>query len=118
MGPIHAEWLATIPESELKAVCDIDENRAKEIASEYQIDWYTDYHEVLERKDIEAVTIVTPNYLHAPMAIEAAKAGWKARCSRETPLHKPQGSRRNDKGDKEGRSPRPLLREPVFCPFI
>jgi len=75
MGPTHAEWLTMIPEAELKAVCDIDEHRAKEIAAEYHVDWYTDYHDILERKDIEAVTIVTPNYLHAPMAIEAAKAG-------------------------------------------
>lgn len=36
---------------------------------------YKDYRKMLERKDIDAVGIATPLYLHAPMAIDAMNAG-------------------------------------------
>jgi len=74
-GPVHAEWSCNLAEAELTAVCDIIESRAKEAAAKYHCDWYTDYHEMLERKDIDAVIVVTPPDLHAPIAIAAAKAG-------------------------------------------
>src|SRR5258708_20109740 len=36
---------------------------------------YTDFRAVMDRKDIEAVLIATPLYMHAPVAIAALKAG-------------------------------------------
>ena len=36
---------------------------------------YSDYRDMLEKAEIDAVTIATPHYLHAEHAIEAAKAG-------------------------------------------
>lgn len=74
-GKLHAEMYSLIPEAELKAICDVLEDAAKEVAMRYNIDWYSDYRELLKRKDIDAVSITTPNYLHAPIAIEAAEAG-------------------------------------------
>jgi len=74
-GPVHAEWSANLRESELVAVCDVVESKAKEIASKYQCDFYSDYHQLLERKDIEAVIVVTPPRTHASIAIDAMKAG-------------------------------------------
>ena len=58
MGPTHAKWYALMPEVELKAVCDTVESRAKRVAAEYNVDWYVDYRELLERRDIDAVDIV------------------------------------------------------------
>lgn len=75
MGPTHAKWYALMPEVELKAVCDTVESRAKRVAAEYNVDWYVDYRELLERRDIDAVDIVIPHYLHAQVAVEAAEAG-------------------------------------------
>jgi myo-inositol 2-dehydrogenase/D-chiro-inositol 1-dehydrogenase len=75
IGPTHAHWCASIPESELKAVCDIDGKRARDVADRLGADGHTDYAEVLERRDVDAVIIATPTFLHAPMAIDAASAG-------------------------------------------
>jgi len=59
------------------AVCDVYkpnmENAAKEIGSD--VAQYTDYRYVLERKDIDVVTIGTPDHWHALMTIHACEAG-------------------------------------------
>ncbi len=75
IGPTHAQWCAGIPESELVAVCDLDEQRARSTADRYGASAYTDYRWVLERKDIDAVIVATPTFLHEPVMIEAAQAG-------------------------------------------
>lgn len=62
--------------AQIVAVCDTYQkriNRAKELS---QAELATlDYREVLSRKDIDAVIIATPDHWHAPIAIEAMKAG-------------------------------------------
>ena len=41
----------------------------------YKLDTYTDFRKLLERKDIDAVSIATPNHTHALIAVAAAQAG-------------------------------------------
>jgi predicted dehydrogenase len=57
------------------AVCDVYQrrvNRAKKISS---ADGYIDYRKVIERKDVDAVLIATPDHWHAKIAIDAMDAG-------------------------------------------
>lgn len=71
----HAEQIQAIPNARLVAVADIEEDRAKTLASKYNTDFYTDYQEMLQRDDIDIVNLLTPSGMHADMAIDAAKAG-------------------------------------------
>jgi len=73
---VHAQALKRLQETELKAVVDIVEEKAKFFSETYDVkDWYTDYHKVIERDDIDAVEICLPHYLHAEVAINAMKSG-------------------------------------------
>ena len=71
----HAKCIAELPNAELVAVCDIVEEKARRLAAEYSVEVYVDYQRMLERSDIDIVTVLTPSGLHAKIAIDAARAG-------------------------------------------
>ncbi len=69
----------------LKAVCGRSEAGAKAFADKWQYESFeTDWRKLIERKDIDAIDICTPNDSHAPIAIAAAEAGKMVLC--EKPL--------------------------------
>lgn len=71
----HADALAACPDTELKAVVDIDISKAERASVKYGCKAFQDYKEVLAGTDIDSIHICTPHYLHSEMAIEAMKAG-------------------------------------------
>jgi len=70
------------------AVCDVSErNRKKGIEqakrnNEGKIDDYVDYRELLERKDLDAVVIGTPEHQHCSQMIDAVQAGLDVYCEK------------------------------------
>ncbi len=80
-GQAHIEGFAGIPNVRVTTICDIDENlypeRVKLVEDRYgytpATDW--DMQRVFDNKDIDAVSIATPNHWHALSAIWAAQAG-------------------------------------------
>jgi predicted dehydrogenase len=71
--PMHAQSLVNTPGVELTAVCDIRLLRARKAAKRYNCRYYLDYGRMLEKEDLDVVHILTPHYLHPPMAIQALK---------------------------------------------
>lgn len=67
----------------MMASCDIDEEAASKMAKEYEMDaHYTNWHDLVNRKDIDAVSICLPHNMHAEVAIEAAKNGKHVLCEK------------------------------------
>ena len=62
-------------------VCDVDSNILKKFADSVQQEMgeapvaEKDFRTILEQKDVDAVTIATPDHWHAPMAIAGLQAG-------------------------------------------
>lgn len=73
-GKNHARVFSELEETKLVAVCDMDVERAKTIASQYGAEVYGDSREMLKRRDIEAVSICTWTTTHAAEAMRALKA--------------------------------------------
>src|SRR5437763_8141175 len=69
----HAAILRRLEGVELTAVCDIDEQRARELAGSGAV--YTDWHELLDRETPDAVFVCTPPKLHRDPAVEALARG-------------------------------------------
>jgi len=68
------------------ACCDVDSERAAKFANRYEnrCQIYGDYRKVLDRQDVQAVTVGTPDHWHTKICIEAMQAGKDVYC--EKPL--------------------------------
>lgn len=72
--------LNLIKNKNLVALCDVDEQvlnrKADELKSQgHKVDKFTDFRKLLERNDVDAVSIATPNHTHALITVLAAQAG-------------------------------------------
>src|SRR3989442_8914381 len=80
-GNDHIRGFARVPGTEIAALCDVDENVLNhrlgdiEKLSLPKPKSYVDVRKLLEDKDIDAISIATPNHWHALMAIWACQAG-------------------------------------------
>ncbi|MEO7372449.1 MAG: Gfo/Idh/MocA family oxidoreductase [Terrimesophilobacter sp.] len=74
-GQTHAKTYASLSNTELLAVVDVDEGRARETADLYSATAYTDVAEMLLRDDIDMVSVVTPEPLHRDPVVQCAAAG-------------------------------------------
>ena len=75
------------------AVCDVDRNRAEDASDGGKRTIYEDYRKLLDRKDIDAVTISTPDHWHAKIAIDAMRAGKDVYCQKPLTLTIDEGKK-------------------------
>ena len=96
------------------AVCDVDKahvekGKAKALemqskpGAERTVDMYEDYRKILDRPDIDVVTIVTPDHWHTKIAIEAMKAGKDVYCEKPLTLTSDEGKQIRKVLDETGR---------------
>lgn len=75
IGIEHLNSLLHCPKAATVAIAETNPQRLREAAEKFHIPRaYTNYQELLEQPDIDAVTIALPNYLHATVAVDALNA--------------------------------------------
>lgn len=73
IGNTHADALASIEEAELTAVCDVDLERARAIATKYAVKQvFVNAEEMLKSVELDAVAIASD---HRPMAVRSREQG-------------------------------------------
>ena len=82
MGQSHVRGFQQLENVRVAALCDVDENlfasRIKSLFTDKGFDaprTYVDMRDLFDDKDIDAVSIVTPNHWHSLAAIWAIQAG-------------------------------------------
>lgn len=76
---------------DILAVCDVDDRHSSRAREDGNIgkgkaDAYRDYRKVLDRKDIDVVSIVTTDHWHVKIAVEALQAGKHVFCQKPLSL--------------------------------
>ena len=82
IGERHLFYLKQMPNVEVVGVCDVFEDRARALATEYQAKPYTSLAAMLDESELDALTICTPPALHADMTELAAQFGVHVLCEK------------------------------------
>lgn len=80
IGRDHAAILDALPETELVAGCDVDSARRDALA--VGVPFVGEVEAVLERDDVEAVWVCTPQHLHREMVVAALERGLDVFCEK------------------------------------
>jgi len=85
IAELHAAALKRVPDAKVVAVASPTQAHVKAFAEKRHIAmWFTDYHELLNLKEVQVVSLCLPNHLHCQATVDAARAGKHVIC--EKPL--------------------------------
>ena len=83
IGESHISTYRGVPDCEVVAICDINEERLNYIGDKYGIARrFTHIGKLLQQSDIDAVDVCLHNNMHAPVTIAALEAGKDAYCEK------------------------------------
>jgi predicted dehydrogenase len=100
---IHAQAAQAQQDVELYAVVEKYSDRAAALAQKFQIkNQYETVEQLLKAGKVDALVIGTPNFLHAPQAIAALKAGVHVMVEKPMALNARQAERMIEAGEKSG----------------
>jgi len=102
-GKIHAEnFLNKIEGARLVGIADPVEPVAKQAGQKLGVPYWLDYKEALKAKDLDALVICTPSYVHLEQIVEAARAGKHVLCEKPLVLNSGEAEEALQAVEKEG----------------
>lgn len=103
-GMIHAlNFYKKVPGARIVAVADVVEDAAKAAAAECRADsWYTDYREMLQNPNVDAVVVVSPTDLHRQIVLDCANAKKHVLCEKPMAMNSSECQEMIDACDKNG----------------
>ena len=99
----HIPGIQAHPQGEVVALCARNRDRVRDMADRLGVpDIHTDYQELIARRDIDAVTIATPDVLHLPVAAAALQAGKHVFCEKPLAMNAAEARQMADLADRTG----------------
>lgn len=100
----HIPGYQAVPGVEIVALCDVVPGRAAEIAKGIPgARAYEDFREMLEREQLDAVSVTTPNFAHRDATVAALEAGAHVLCEKPIAMNLAEGREMVAAADKAGK---------------
>ena len=101
----HMKYLNQIPGVEIVAAADVVEQNLEKVKNEHRVQrTYKDYMEMLKaEQEMDAVSICTPNGLHAPTSIAASEAGKHVLVEKPMAMNAADAQKMLDAADRAGK---------------
>lgn len=100
----HMRYLRDMPDVELVAAADVAAESVKRRCTEFQIPHsFSDYEDMLQKVEVDAVSVCTPNGLHAPCTIAALEAGNHVLVEKPLAMNAEEGSRMVETAERQER---------------
>jgi len=100
----HIPGYQKLEKTEVVAVCDTSDMVAKQAAERFDIPFvFTNYCEMLEKVELDAVSVCTPNYLHRDPTIAALRAGKHVLCEKPLAINAREGKEMVEAARKAGK---------------
>jgi len=97
IGKYHLQAIANQKNARAIAIADINEEALKSAAERFKIGkCFTDYHDLLALKDLDAVIVATPPFNHAEITCEAAAAGKHVLCEKPMAMNSKEAAKMVD----------------------
>jgi predicted dehydrogenase len=91
------------PEAKLVALCDNDAATLQRASLQTGIKVIsTEYEEIMQRDDVDAVIVATPNFTHAPITLAAIAAGKHVLCEKPLAMSYAEAKQMADAADRAG----------------
>ncbi|WP_068783598.1 Gfo/Idh/MocA family protein [Paenibacillus phocaensis] len=106
ISPAHIQAYLQFPEQcRIVAICDIYPEKAQQKADQFQLnaDIYADYTELLQRSDIDLVSVCTPPYTHADTAVAFLNAGKHVLVEKPMASSLEECDRMNEAAERSGK---------------
>ena len=119
IADMHYIGYSATPDAELAALCDTDSDLLSRRAAKWGVEkTYTDFDDLLNDPDVDAVDIITPHYLHAPMTIAALEAGKHVTVQKPMALSIAEADAMIEASERAGRLLRVIDNYRFHPPFV
>ena len=103
-GP-HMGAYDKIDEAKIVAICDINPDKLNAAEKRYpDAKLYTDYREMIDNEELDAVDICTPNNFHSIVAIYALEAGLNVICEKPDAINGSEAEKMKAAAEKSGKT--------------
>jgi predicted dehydrogenase len=82
IGKVHAQVISQLPELELVGVCDLRADAAEEVAAQNHTQAFTDWRQMVDSAQPEAVCLCTNPKTHLPLGLALAELGLHVLCEK------------------------------------
>ncbi len=104
MGRHHVAGYLTHPAAQVVAIADLDEARLQEIGDKNNVpNRYKTAEEMLEKEQLDIVSVATPNKFHAPLTIAALEKGCHVLCEKPMAMNAQEAQQMLDAAERAGK---------------